>query len=320
MPTFLEPVSIPQRCFLFEVLLWVAFQRLPVSNYDGGGNEIRETREIGGYAADATDAIIFEGECIRAGIPVDPRYVDLLECDSFSVEAFKDRELFLAYIKIVAGETAQQELKAKQARREQEYASWKPHYLKAVEYSASQIFVALREGRLRARGRQLPAAGYEEAMIELDQSGQDIFDLPVEDISPGFWTLQGMDFESSAARNDTAHYCHITLVTEEVLSAFPGPRERLVVERVGDTFVLDKAEKVPVGTRRGRPPYPWDQFHLEVATRLQRNELPSKKEAGIQEFQTWFANELGLHPSRAAIGEKLKPYYDRFLKRGGQKI
>jgi hypothetical protein len=50
MPTFLQPVTVPERCFLSEVLLWAAFQRLPIASYTLDGKEIRETDEIGGYA------------------------------------------------------------------------------------------------------------------------------------------------------------------------------------------------------------------------------------------------------------------------------
>jgi len=58
---------------------------------------------------------------------------------------------------------------------------------------------------------------------------------------------------------------------------------------------------------------------LEVAAVLQRGELPVKKEAGIEYFRSWFEREHGVKASRSAVGEKLKPYYDKFLK-GGQKI
>jgi hypothetical protein len=68
---------------------------------------------------------------------------------------------------------------------------------------------------------------------------------------------------------------------------------------------------------RGRPAYPWDAFHLEVAALLGRNELPDKKEAAIEHFRDWFRREHGIPASRSVVGEKLKPYYDRFLK--GQK-
>jgi hypothetical protein len=58
MPTFLQPVDLPKRCFLFEVLLWVAFQRLPVASYTQDGKEIRETDEVGDYEIDVTDSVL----------------------------------------------------------------------------------------------------------------------------------------------------------------------------------------------------------------------------------------------------------------------
>jgi hypothetical protein len=36
MPTFLQAVELPNRCFLQEVLFWVAFQRLPIAQYTEG--------------------------------------------------------------------------------------------------------------------------------------------------------------------------------------------------------------------------------------------------------------------------------------------
>jgi hypothetical protein len=42
--------------------------------------------------------------------------------------------------------------------------------------------------------------------------------------------------------------------------------------------------------------------------------LPPKKEAGIAHVQNWFVKRMGKPPSRAAISEKLTPYYERFVK------
>jgi hypothetical protein len=77
MPTFLQPVLVPERCYLFEALLWVAFQRLPILTTDHEGVDIRqsaENRESGeaGYAVKVIDDYIFDEECDRAGIPQDP--------------------------------------------------------------------------------------------------------------------------------------------------------------------------------------------------------------------------------------------------------
>jgi hypothetical protein len=56
MPIFLQPVEVPERCYLGEALLWVAFQRLPTASYTVDGKEIRDTDEIGGYAVEVFDS------------------------------------------------------------------------------------------------------------------------------------------------------------------------------------------------------------------------------------------------------------------------
>ena len=175
---------------------------------------------------------------------------------------------------------------------------------------------------LRARGRLLPALDLDEARSILDTTDRRVFDITPTDIPPAFWILQGISFEESAAKNNAHHYCHISFSTEEVLSVFPGEREEVAgVERIGDSFVLsDRRRSAPQSLRRGRPPYPWDAFHIEVTGLLQRNELPEKKEAAIEHFQSWFQREHGIPASRSVIGDKLKPYYDKFVRAGGRKI
>lgn len=202
---------------------------------------------------------------------------------------------------------------------ELQFAEWNRQYREVIEYPASQIFVALRKGELSAEGRLLPTLDLQEAK-KLDR---DIWDIPRTKIPPEFWSLNGIDFESSAARNSNTHYCHISVVTEEMLSLFPGDRQFVGnVERVGDTLILAntaKAFAAPERIRRGRPPYPWEAFHLEVAGLIRDNRMPTKKEAAIQYFQAWFSEKLKLQPSRAAIGEKLTPYYEKFVRAGRQK-
>jgi hypothetical protein len=160
------------------------------------------------------------------------------------------------------------------------------------------------------------------ARSSLEADGRDIFDLDLTDIPPTFWSLQGIDFDASAAANGTDYYCHISCRTDDVFSMFPGEREETTgVMRVGASFVLNgRPGVIRSSLRRGRPSYPWDAFHLEVAELLRRNELPDKKEAAIAYFRSWFDREHGIKASRSVVGEKLKPYYDRFLRNGGQKI
>jgi hypothetical protein len=187
---------------------------------------------------------------------------------------------------------------------------WEPHYNVAIEYPTSKIFVALRDGSMRAKGRLLPAIERNTALSILQAADQSIFDITPTDVPSSFWTLHGINFEASVARNAAQHYCHISFLTEDVLSVFPGNREAVAgIERVGDSYVLiERRGHARVTTRRGRPPYPWDAFHIEVAGLLRRDELPEKKEAAIEYFRSWFEREHAIRASRSVIGDKLKPY------------
>jgi hypothetical protein len=62
MSIYFQAVQIPERCYLGEVLLWVAFQRLPIALYDLEGVEIRETTEVGGLIIEVPNWQISEEE------------------------------------------------------------------------------------------------------------------------------------------------------------------------------------------------------------------------------------------------------------------
>jgi hypothetical protein len=324
MPTFLQVVPVPERCFLQEVLLWVAFQRLPISYYDSDGIEIRQSTEVYDSASDYPDIgeqYFSDEECRRAGILPDPSLRALIEGETTMEPAQYDKLLNT----LDAGSSPEREEleqgKQNAIQFEARRKAWKSQYEQAVEYPASRIFVALKNGSLTAQGRLLPAIDLDKALEILDEHGNRICDLEPISIPATFWSLKGIKFEESWANNNAARYCHITCSTNEVLALFPGEREVVGgVERVGDTFVLgDSAEQPITNSVRGRPPYPWDGFHVEVAAMVSNGTLPQKKEAAIHHFQEWFKREHGVHPSRAAVGDKLKRYYDKFQNAGGQK-
>jgi hypothetical protein len=323
MPTFLQPVAIPERCYLFEVLLWLAFLRLPIAVGHPEGGDIRNSDEVraDGYAIKVIDEYIFDEECERAGIPPDPLWRAAIEgTTTLSVQRYDDllrqRKLTRAFRENLRAE------REKAVRFEADLKRWKPQFERVIEYPASKIFVALKDGLLPASGRLLPSANLEQAEVQLSESGLDFVDIEPSPIPPTFWTLQGIDFRGSSARSENANYCHITFATTEVLSVFPGNRQEVFgVERVGDSFIVSEpAGKPLVRGLRGRPSYPWDAFHLEVSSLLQKNGLPRKKEAAIQLLQDWFQGRFNVLPSRAAIGEKLTPYYEAFIRTDGQKI
>lgn len=316
MATFFQPITLPDRCLLSEVLYWVAFQRLPIFETDHEGVDVRQSTEVdSGYVIRVGDEFLDPEECKRASIPDDPTYLALIE-ETTTLSVAHYEEMAKKYPDINADSFREEIAEAKKYQSDCE--AWEPHYLNAIEYPASKIFVALKSGQLRGSGRLLPTLDIEEA-TELDQ---DIFNIEATEIPPEFWSLQGIDFEASAARNRTSHYCHITFHTDQVFSVFPGEREPVGgIERVGSALVVaDSPRRPTTKMRRGRPPYPWDPFHVEIAGLLRKGALPDKKEAAIEHFQDWFFKQLGIRPSRAAIGEKLTPYYEKYVRRGGQKM
>lgn len=319
MPVFFQPVQMPQLCFLSEALLWVAFQRLPIARYNDDNIEIREATENEGYEINTPDGPLAEEECKRGGLPPDPHYLRLLEEDSPYFKTYDQLEPEHGHNEALR--LIQEAFQKDRDEYAQRCALWQPYYDQAIEYPASQIFVALKDGRLRARGRPLPLLDPEEALELLKEDDRYVGDLPFIDIPSSFWTLKGINFEGSAAKNLKEHYCHVMVWAEDMLAIFPGERENLTVERIGDTLVVNEGEshKQLLRSVRGRPSYPWERFHLEVSALVHQNELPAKKEAAIQHFQSWFERELDVRPSRAAIGEKLTPYYERFLRGRGQK-
>jgi hypothetical protein len=316
---FLQRVRVSEICFLQEVLFWVAFRRLPVAINGIEGTEIRnESREID-YAVDIPDIVhwLYDEECASANIPPDPRYAAAINGNPLSIEDCDD------YIEEIASSDSRpsyihdlDELVAFKKNME----LWLPQYESAIEYPASRIFVALKAGRIKAKGRLLPEKDLDSALALFSDEDFSIEDhLPVVEIPATFWSLKGIDFDDSAAASDFSRYCHIHCLTDEVFSVFPGDRWEPVfgVEKFGPTFLINDAaatRQIENIKQRGRPSYSWDAFHLEVATFIQKGQLPAKKEACIQHLQDWFHNTFGVRPSRAAIGERLKPYYDRFAR------
>jgi hypothetical protein len=308
---FLKPVELSEKCLLHEVLLWVAFRRLPIaiSSAEFYPEELRDAEgelDSYGYAANHPDIFqpLTDQECAATGLPPDPRMAALLEYGETEVEAsdFGEEDAL---------------------RFQREMQEWRPKYESVIEYSASRIFVALKEGRLAASGKLLPEHDPDRALKLLQARDQCIRDLPTVEIPSHFWSLSGIDWLSNAARNHHEHYCWIRCLTEEVLKTFPGEGRVLAsgVEGIGANFVFDEASEKPLLSMRlrGRPAFHWDAFHLEVADFVKRGELPAKKEAAIQHFQDWFERTLNQRPSRSSIGEKLKPYYDRFMKSADRK-
>jgi hypothetical protein len=61
---------------------------------------------------------------------------------------------------------------------------------------------------------------------------------------------------------------------------------------------------------RGRPPFNWGAFHVEIAMRIKSNSFPEKQEALIADMQKWCCENWQQEVGRSTILQKVKPYYD----------
>jgi hypothetical protein len=92
MPTFWQSVEVPERCFLHEALLWLAFQRLPVAFYNDRNEEIRSASEYEGPELESPGGPLTDEECKRADIPSDPHFHHLVDENPEPLKTYQDLE------------------------------------------------------------------------------------------------------------------------------------------------------------------------------------------------------------------------------------
>jgi hypothetical protein len=172
----------------------------------------------------------------------------------------------------------------------------------------------LHEGRLTARGKKLGSEIRIEEAAEIDVPVDSAF----EPISLDFWASANVAWRANCAQGRRKTYKFIQLATENLFKEFPlpNPEPTLEILQVGDNFVLP--EKLIIKPLMlpplGRPPLKWDEFHLEIARILKENKLPPKQEAFIGEMQAWCRIHWGQEVARSTLLQKIKPYYDSFMR------
>jgi len=205
-------------------------------------------------------------------------------------------------------------------------ATWNIDFFGAfADIPKSRIFLALREGRIKAFGKKYPLAiaiaGYSDSESDTVQHVGE--NLPWEPIPADSWLLASIDWSWCSARCRDAEYHLILVDTESLLAAFPLPSDPPViqVDRIGDSFVLRATfsdEYAPAPRQKvGRPPLPWDQFHLEMTRRVKNGTLDPKQEATIADMQDWCLKRWGQKPARSTLLVKISPYYDEFVRPKG---
>jgi hypothetical protein len=308
----LQALELAERCFLSEILHWLAFRRLPISEYTLDGED---ARFFGDKSPASFDDVVTDTECTLAGLPPNPEYEALL-----AERWFHDLDFYETMLALNLEETELNKLRQERAEAVEFHnnvAVWQASCDAYLEYFKARIFVDLREGKIQGSAVEVPGNDGSEASEYIYAEDIPLSKQPIVQIPPEIWIASNIDWENSALVANSSVFHRVHFLTEAMIAAYPIPSSTVIgkVVLVGDLYILDAPDdaELTMPSRRGRPPLPWDRFHLEAAALVKADTLPRKKEAAIHQFAEWFRHEFGISVGRSSIGQKLTPYYDRFV-------
>ena len=112
--------------------------------------------------------------------------------------------------------------------------------------------------------------------------------------------------EASSTIGDRA-YVDICVDTGTLMRLFPDPNQHAVsAVRVGNVLLAEGGNEPPSNRPpRGRPPLPWAEMHQELGKRMERGDLPAKKEALVADLMDWCRTNWGRDVSRSAIQSQI---------------
>lgn len=237
--------------------------------------------------------------------------------------------------------------KAAEIKREE----WQAQRKDYIDQFKSEIFLDIRRGNIKAYGSPIDTKLYNAMESEGNYDGPTILGTPesptliendgVDNDVEGFnwenwyenppaceipaeaWISDRVDWENSRLLGREINYLWVHLRFDDVLEKYP---PALLIDptytySIGDNIAIVGTSMVTTGPRpskRGRPSFTWDRFHVEVTRRYINGEMPTKKEAAIQELQEWFTRELNENPQRTVISDKLTPYYNLLPPKDGK--
>lgn len=284
--------EIAKTCFLIQALLYRAVARLPL--------QIPEDEAI--------DPVLTPEECRVAGLQPDPKWEE--------IEKGEDDERLLALIALPAGSDERKRLHEQRIKwkavQEWRRTEWNHGFQELLKRHHNEFLMALVEGRLRCHGQRSGLLTKED--IAAGASWQDILREP---IPSAFWSSCEIDWEKCLAKCSTAVFDSIVVDTDDLFRAFPLPIPEAAtgVSKCGDYFVVSDDVVVPTH-KSGRPlKYQWDEFHLELARRVVRGDLPEKQDALIEEMRNWCGERRWDEvPGITSVKATIKPYYDEFVR------
>ena len=316
MLTLLIPHPVPERCYLREALLWSALNRIPFSFVTENNIESREDYDyvdddMQPYIPD--EGIVSVEECEQSGLEPNPYWEEI---DSGKTHV--DPAILRKALQSEKDESRRQELQKQLSESEdfrKRQAEWDANFKEFIDVHRNKLFLAFSEGRVGAVGKKLPHPTLEWSSDDVDEEW--LKATPWEPIPATFWISYQIDWDSSRAMGRGGAYSFIMTPTADLMRVFPLPEGQVAddVIRIGNNLVIKSVAGTAVEVqRKGRPAQNWDEFHLEMAKRVERGALPQKQDSFIAEMQAWCEGRWGRRMGRSTLLEKIKPYYDTFVR------
>lgn len=135
----------------------------------------------------------------------------------------------------------------------------------------------------------MPKSTYRESIAHLEDirwEGWD--DMEWTQIPSDFWVSERIHWKECWAEGVTKAFCMIFVDVAKLIECFPPELKKAEdIASAGSVLVKLGSVKKPQETmiKRGRRPFDWDSFHVEVTKRLLKGNVPRKQEAFIAEMQ-----------------------------------
>jgi len=312
---------------LYEALLWIVFHRIPIISLSENNidcridNEIIDGIEIDQFHIDE----VTQEEYKNAGLPINPYIEAKLKC-GYCV----DPKQFDDAIADTTNDTKKYFLDKKKAAEHffRMKQRWDRLYANFIERQKIKLYSCFCDGTIEPVGKLLPVNTIKEYHNPYDSNEYDfehhfddnMYHITWTQIPRDFWLLNKIYWRDSMADGTCGAYCLIVIDTEQLFEAFPPPNDGpiLQVSQIGSNYIFtnDQGQAVsPPPSTRGRPSLPWDEFHVEMARRLQAGELPDKQEAAIEDMREWCHQRWQKNVGRSTLLLKIKPYYDAFFRK-----
>jgi len=288
MIVVLQPRNVAKQCFLWEAVLCLCFNKIPLETpTDLVGKEPFDrcacSTIVPDYSALSSDTKIFE-------------------------HIIDDHEL-------VEGTGLEEKYKKNYCR------SSEPDSIVEIDRVSCDLFQALTDGRVSARGRPFPDVEMADQVGTEDTLPQELSRNRFKEIPQNFWRLEKIKWFESSAAGDFEGFYHIQVEGKQLLQTFPIEDGLPITVRLVQGDLLLKAPMVvekpsasqpDISSRsRGRPQkYDWNAI-LDEAIKWLEGDLPANLKSLIQEIIVWCERQGWEEvPKPSAIRGYVRPLWE----------